>query len=61
VENAISQLEPKQLMLIMMYKDGLSYREMAEATGIREQSVGKTLWRIIDGLASSIKKQDNNE
>jgi RNA polymerase sigma-70 factor, ECF subfamily len=61
VENAISQLEPKQLMLIMMYNDGLSYREMAEATVIREQSVGKTLWRIIDGLASSIKKQDNNE
>ena len=60
VKQAISKLEPKQRMLIMMYSDGLSYREMAEATGIKEQSVGKTLWRIIDGLTASIKKQENN-
>ncbi len=61
VKQAIAQLEPKQQMLIMMYNDGLSYREMAEATGIKEQSIGKTLWRIINGLSASINKQDNNE
>lgn len=61
VRKAITQLEHRQQMLIMMYNDGLSYREMAEATGIKEQSVGKTLWRIIDGLSASIKKQDSNE
>lgn len=60
VKHAISKLEPKQQMLIMMYNDGLSYREMAEATGIKKQSVGKTLWRIIDGLTTSIKKQENH-
>ena len=60
VKQAISKLEPKQRMLIMMYNDGLSYREMAEATGIKEQSVGKTLWRIIDRLTASINKQEIN-
>lgn len=60
VRKEIAKLEPKQQMLIMMYNDGLSYREMAEATGIKEQSVGKTLWRIIDGLTTSIKKQENH-
>lgn len=60
VKQAIEHLEPKKRLLIMMYKDGLSYREMAEATGIKEQSIGKTLWRIIDGLSASIKKQENH-
>lgn len=61
VRQAISGLEPKKRLLIMMYKDGLSYREMAEATGIKEQSIGKTLWRIIDGLSITIKKQDYHD
>lgn len=61
VRQAISQLEPVQQMLVMMYNDGLSYRELAEATGIKEQSIGKTLWRIIDGLSATIKETDNDE
>jgi len=60
VKHAISQLEQKQQMLIMMYNDGLSYREMAEATGIKEQSVGKTLWRIIDNLSIALNYDINN-
>lgn len=61
VRQAISELEPVQQMLVMMYNDGLSYREMAKATGIKEPSVGKTLWRIIYGLSAAIKETDNDE
>jgi RNA polymerase sigma-70 factor (ECF subfamily) len=60
VRKEIAKLKPEQQMLIMMYNDGLSYREMAEATGIKEQSVGKTLWRIIDNLSRTLKYDSSN-
>ena len=58
IRDAIEKLEPKLRMLILMYQDGLSYKEMAEATEISFNSVGKTLWRTIDKLSETIKKQD---
>ncbi len=53
---ALEQFEPKQRMLLLMYQDGLSYKEMAEATEIPLNSVGKTLWRSIEKLSEMIKK-----
>jgi len=55
VRNAIGQLKPKNRALILMYQDGLSYQEMAEATGIKQSSIGKTLWRAIDKISANIK------
>ena len=55
---ALEQFEPKQRMLLLMYQDGLSYKEMAVATEIPLNSVGKTLWRSIEKLSEMIKKQD---
>ncbi len=61
VKRAVENLKPEQQLLIMMYQDGLTYREMAEATGIKEQSVGKTLWRVIHKISETIKKINNDE
>jgi RNA polymerase sigma-70 factor (ECF subfamily) len=57
VRNAIRQLTPENRLLIMMYQDGLSYREISEATGIKYTSVGNTLWRAIDKMTENIKLQ----
>lgn len=56
---ALEQFEPKQRMLLLMYQDGLSYKEMADTTEIPLNSVGKTLWRSIEKLSEMIKKQDH--
>ena len=59
VREAIGQLKPENRILIMMYQDGLSYREMSEATGVAINSVGKTLWRAIRKISETIKTEAN--
>jgi len=59
IRKIIGQLKPESRLLVMMYQDGLSYREMAEATGIPETSVGKTLWRIIEKISQTFKSESN--
>jgi len=59
IRSFIGQLKPKSRILILMYQDGLSYREMSEATGISINSVGKTLWRIIEKLSETIKTRNH--
>lgn len=54
VQKAIGQLKPENRILVLMYQDGLSYREISEATGMSYNSVGKTLWRAIDKLSANI-------
>lgn len=59
VRNILGQLKPESRLLILMYQDGLSYREMSEATGISINSVGKTLWRIIEKISETIKTKNH--
>jgi len=56
---AIEQISPKHRMLIFMYQDGLSYKEMSNATGIPFNSIGKTLWRCIDKISRTLKNSKN--
>lgn len=56
---AIEQISPKHRMLIFMYQDGLSYKEMSNATGIPFTSIGKTLWRCIDKISATLKNSEN--
>lgn len=56
---AISCLDPIYQMLVFMYQDGLSYKEMSEATGIPLNSVGKTLWRSIEKISQKLKGTDH--
>jgi RNA polymerase sigma-70 factor (ECF subfamily) len=59
IRNAILQLKPENRVLVMMYQDGLSYKEISEATGIKSNSVGSTLWRIINKMSENIKLQSH--
>lgn len=59
VRKFLYQLKPENRMLLLMYQDGLSYQEMAEATGIPLNSIGKTLWRNIDKIANAIKQTEH--
>jgi len=59
LKKAISHLKPENRMLVMMYQDGLSYKEMSDATGIKLSSVGNTLWRAINKISENIKLQTN--
>jgi len=59
LRKVIEALKPEKQLLILMYQDGLSYKEMSEATGINVNSIGKTLWRIIDKLSTTIHHENN--
>lgn len=59
VRGAISDLVPQNQMLLLLYQDGLSYKEMSEVTGIALNSIGKTLWRNIEKISHKINKTDN--
>jgi len=59
IRNIIDQLKPKQKMLILMYQDGFSYKELSVATGISYNSIGKTLWRTIELISGKIKEAEN--
>ena len=59
IRKAIHQLSPEPKLLLLMYQDGLSYREMSQATGIPLNSIGKTLWRGIEKVSKFLKKTDH--
>ena len=54
---ALSKLKPRDRMLAVLYSEGLSYKEMAEATGIRSVSIGKLLSRTLEKLEMNLKDQ----
>lgn len=59
VRHAILNLEPTHQLLVLMYQDGLSYKEMSDASGIPLNSVGKTLWRSIEKISQNINRNEN--
>jgi len=59
IRNAISRLKPQHQLLVLLYQDGLSYKELSEATDIPLNSIGKTLWRNIEKVSQTIKKTDH--
>lgn len=48
--NAIDHLSEKEQMLVVLYSEGYSYKEIAEITGRNYHSIGKTLSRILDKI-----------
>lgn len=56
VRLALSRLTKEESALALLYSEGLSYKEIAEITGIRFTSVGKTLSRTLTKLANELKK-----
>jgi RNA polymerase sigma factor (sigma-70 family) len=53
---AMAKLKKDESVLAILYSEGLSYKEIAEITGLRFSSVGKTLSRTLKKLGNEIKK-----
>lgn len=56
IKEALSLLNPKERILAVLYSEGLSYKEMASATGIKFSSIGKTLSRSLKKLELELTK-----
>ncbi len=59
LKEIIDGLKPRDKFLILLYQEEMSYREMSVAIGMPESSVGKTLWRIIDKIAKTLKNEND--
>jgi len=57
VSDALSKLKPQEKALAVFYSEGLSYKEIAEATGIKFSSIGKKLSRTLKKLENELKDQ----
>lgn len=55
LNKALSTLKPNEKALVILYSEGMSYKEMAEATGIKFTSIGKTLSRTLKKLEKELK------
>jgi RNA polymerase sigma-70 factor, ECF subfamily len=58
INNAISRLKPGEKSLVVLYSEGLSYRDMSIVTGIKFSSIGKMLSRTLEKLKKELKKDD---
>lgn len=55
VQQALSRLKPTERALLALYSEDFSYKEIAETTGIRFSSVGKTLARTLVKMEEQLK------
>lgn len=55
VRQALSRLKPIDRALLVLYSEGFNYKEIAETTGIRFTSVGKTLARALVKMEEQLK------
>lgn len=53
---ALTRLKKEESLLAVLYSEGLSYKEIAEITGIHFSSVGKTLSRTLKKLKNELQK-----
>jgi RNA polymerase sigma-70 factor, ECF subfamily len=57
IDRALSKLKPKEKSMVVLYSEGIPYKGIAEATGIRFSSIGKTLQRTLEKLEKDLKNQ----
>ena len=55
IQYAIKQLSAQNRLLVILYSEGVSYKSMAEHTGIKFSSIGKTLSRALKKLELELK------
>jgi RNA polymerase sigma-70 factor (ECF subfamily) len=58
LRQAIAELKPVEMKLIMLYSEGYSYKEIAQIAEINFSSVGKTLSRTLHKLKGILKKMN---
>ena len=54
---AFSKLNHQEKILATVYSEGLTYKEIAEVTGIRFSSIGKMLSRTLKKMETELKNQ----
>ena len=59
IGDALSKLKSKNKLLVILYSEGLSYKEMAELTDIKLSSIGKTLSRTLSTLKNELKDKED--
>jgi len=61
LKQAISELKPLEMKLIMLYSEGYSYKEIAQIAEIKFSSVGKILSRTLHKLKGILKRLNYDE
>ena len=57
LNQVMEKLKPQERFLVILYSEGLSYKEMAEVTEMKYSSVGKTLSRTLKKIENELKSQ----
>lgn len=57
ITNALETLGPNEKLLAILYSEGFSYKEMADISGIKLSSIGKTLSRTLRKLKKELTTQ----
>lgn len=54
---ALQNLKENDRILLTLYNEGLSYKELSEATGLKFTSIGKTLSRALKRLKDEMERR----
>lgn len=57
LQNALLSLKENERTIVILYSEGLSYKEIAESSGVRFSSIGKILSRSLEKLKPLLKEQ----
>ena len=57
IYSALQRLKENDKMLLTLYNEGLSYKELSEVTRIKFTSLGKTLSRALKRLKDEVEKR----
>jgi len=57
IHEALLKLKEHERMIVILYSENLSYKEIAEISGVRFSSVGKSLSRALEKLKPLLKNQ----
>jgi len=58
LHQALNTLKSKEKFLLILYGEGLSYKEIALAADINLNSVGKTISRLVKKLSKELNRED---
>jgi RNA polymerase sigma-70 factor (ECF subfamily) len=57
IQKALSTLKEQEKLMVILYSEGLSYKEISVISGVRFTSVSKSLSRALEKLKPLLKKQ----
>ena len=57
IMHALSTLKEREKLIVILYSEGLSYKEISDISGVRFSSVSQSLSRALEKLKPLLKKQ----